>query len=136
MINHRVHRVFHRGHKRNGVGKTLRTLWFFTLCTLWLNFSVLPLKAIPPKDTTKQQFDLNDPRNPHCPCHKYQKQAEEEYQKLMKLKSDGNTTIYKSVIPHRKISFIKLFFNQKKGVARNYSKRKNRKKRNNLCYQF
>lgn len=24
-------------------------------------------------------YDLNDPRNPDCPCHKLQKQAEEEY---------------------------------------------------------
>lgn len=28
---------------------------------------------------TKQQYDINDPRNPDCPCHKYQKLAEEEY---------------------------------------------------------
>jgi hypothetical protein len=25
------------------------------------------------------KFDLNDPRNPDCPCHKLQKQAEQEY---------------------------------------------------------
>ena len=32
-------------------------------------------------DTTlkKQQYNINDPRNPDCPCHKYQKMAEEEY---------------------------------------------------------
>ncbi len=32
----------------------------------------------------KQVFDLNDPRNPDCPCHKYQKMANEEYEKLQK----------------------------------------------------
>lgn len=28
---------------------------------------------------TKQQYPLNDPRNPDCPCHKLQKQAEDEF---------------------------------------------------------
>lgn len=32
----------------------------------------------------KQVFDLNDPRNPDCPCHKYQKMADEEFEKLQK----------------------------------------------------
>ena len=32
----------------------------------------------------KGKFDLNDPRNPDCPCHKYQKIADEEYFKLLK----------------------------------------------------
>lgn len=27
-------------------------------------------------------YDINDPRNPHCPCHKYQKLADDEYRKL------------------------------------------------------
>ncbi len=35
-------------------------------------------------DTTKQ-YALNDPRNPNCPCHKYQKKAEDEYKKLQSL---------------------------------------------------
>ena len=34
-------------------------------------------------------FDINDPRNPHCPCHKYQKLADEEYKKLMATKNKG-----------------------------------------------
>ncbi len=32
----------------------------------------------------KQVFDLNDPRNPDCPCHKYQKMADEEFEQLKK----------------------------------------------------
>lgn len=28
------------------------------------------------------QYDINDPRNPDCPCHKRQKLAEEEYKQL------------------------------------------------------
>ncbi|HEY1039101.1 MAG TPA: hypothetical protein VGF30_06830 [Bacteroidia bacterium] len=31
-------------------------------------------------DTTKVKYDINDPRNPDCPCHKYQQLADEEYQ--------------------------------------------------------
>ena len=29
-----------------------------------------------------QQYDLNDPRNPDCPCHKLQKLADDEYNKI------------------------------------------------------
>ncbi len=32
----------------------------------------------------KAQYDLNDPRNPDCPCHKYQKLADEEFMRLLK----------------------------------------------------
>jgi len=30
------------------------------------------------------KYDLNDPRNPDCPCHKYQKIADEEYARQLK----------------------------------------------------
>jgi hypothetical protein len=41
-------------------------------------------------DTTKKAvstYDINDPRNPDCPCHKYQKLADEEYARLTKNKN-------------------------------------------------
>ncbi|OFY84953.1 MAG: hypothetical protein A3F72_18395 [Bacteroidetes bacterium RIFCSPLOWO2_12_FULL_35_15] len=45
-------------------------------------------------DTTKvrdQQYPLNDPRNPNCPCHKLQKQADDEFAQLNKTKDQfGN----------------------------------------------
>ena len=34
-------------------------------------------------------FDINDPRNPHCPCHKYQKLADEEYKKMLRTGNKG-----------------------------------------------
>ncbi len=34
-------------------------------------------------------FDINDPRNPHCPCHKHQKLADEEYKKLLRAGNKG-----------------------------------------------
>jgi hypothetical protein len=41
------------------------------------------ISAIYIKAQEIQKFDINDPRNPDCPCHKYQKIAEMEYQKLL-----------------------------------------------------
>ncbi len=38
--------------------------------------------AIVKEDSLKSRFNINDPRNPNCPCHKYQKLADEEYKKL------------------------------------------------------
>jgi len=38
-----------------------------------------------------EQFPINDPRNPNCPCHKLQKQAEDEYKNLLANASKGNT---------------------------------------------
>lgn len=35
------------------------------------------------------KYDINDPRNPNCPCHKYQKLADEEYARLTKTKNKG-----------------------------------------------
>lgn len=37
----------------------------------------------------KKEFDLNDPRNPNCPCHKYQKMADNEFINLNK-KNNSN----------------------------------------------
>lgn len=34
-------------------------------------------------DTSKVKYDINDPRNPDCPCHQYQKLAEQEYQQMI-----------------------------------------------------
>jgi hypothetical protein len=34
-------------------------------------------------DTTKVKYDINDPRNPDCPCHKYQQMADEEYKQQL-----------------------------------------------------
>ena len=38
---------------------------------------------LPGKDSLKTKFDLNDPRNPDCPCHAWQKQADKEYKALL-----------------------------------------------------
>lgn len=56
------------------------------LCSLRFIFlffliPVLSFSSVVISDTTKQQYPLNDPRNPDCPCHKYQKLAEDEFNK-------------------------------------------------------
>jgi hypothetical protein len=63
-----------------------------SLCTIrfifsFFFFSQLSFASVA-TDTTKQQYALNDPRNPNCPCHKYQKMAEDEY----KRSHPGNNT--------------------------------------------
>ncbi|MBA3680206.1 MAG: hypothetical protein H0W73_03325 [Bacteroidetes bacterium] len=35
------------------------------------------------EDSLKSEYDIKDPRNPNCPCHKYQKLADEEYRKSL-----------------------------------------------------
>jgi hypothetical protein len=30
-----------------------------------------------------QEYDINDPRNPNCPCHKQQQKADQEYSQLL-----------------------------------------------------
>jgi hypothetical protein len=47
-----------------------------------------------PGDSLKTKYDINDPRNPHCPCHQYQKLADEEFARLQnKEKNNGNVSV-------------------------------------------
>lgn len=53
----------------------------FRVVILFLGFCFLPTTSsasIDP-DTNIVKYDLNDPRNPDCPCHKAQQIAEDEY---------------------------------------------------------
>ena|ERR1035437_6206195 len=76
-------------------------------------------------DSIKNKYDINDPRNPQCPCHIYQKQADEEYNKLQK--KQGNLFAYSvgneifsdnSVTKKHHISFTK--FKRKHGAKKFY----------------
>jgi patatin-like phospholipase/acyl hydrolase len=55
--------------------KFTKSVWLFLFCILFTSFSA--------QDSLKKNYDLNDPRNPQCPCHKYQKQADDEFKKLL-----------------------------------------------------
>lgn len=50
------------------------------ICQWIISFIVFfPLVLSAQNNAGKNKYELNDPRNPDCPCHKLQKQAEEEY---------------------------------------------------------
>ncbi|MGZ4060488.1 MAG: hypothetical protein ACXVPU_15750, partial [Bacteroidia bacterium] len=63
-------------------------------------FSVIPLRLIIllmflstivfSQENNNPKYDLNDPRNPDCPCHKLQKQAEDEYKQMQLDNNIGN----------------------------------------------
>lgn len=73
--------------------KSYNTL-FFSTGFIVLLFLISTQLSFAGTDTTKagdQQFPLNDPRNPNCPCHKLQKQAEDEFAQQNKTKDQfGN----------------------------------------------
>jgi hypothetical protein len=46
------------------------------------NFIILLLFFIASNVMFAQQYDINDPRNPDCPCHKMQQLAEKEFAML------------------------------------------------------
>jgi hypothetical protein len=52
------------------------------------------------QESNGTEYDINDPRNPNCPCHKYQKAADEEYQRelnkqkvYVQIASAGSSTV-------------------------------------------
>lgn len=67
--------------------KAAPLLLFFTIQLLCMN----GFSYVLPADTTKNKYDLNDPRNPNCPCHKHQQQAENEYRQLQSHGNFSNT---------------------------------------------
>jgi|SRR6218665_1242605 len=69
--------------------------------------------------SAQSQYDINDPRNPDCPCHKYQQQAEDEYARMNKAKENAAYT--KSRRKHRQPLIIDLnfrFYKNKKGIKK------------------
>lgn len=53
-------------------------------------------------DSLKRKYSLDDPRNPDCPCRKYQALAEKEYKQANLLSGKQNET--DEVLPASKIS--------------------------------
>jgi hypothetical protein len=67
-MDRKKHRTLRRGHRKIFHVQVLWVLWSFLL----LLFSGSPVVA-------QIQYDINDPRNPDCPCHKMQKEADKEF---------------------------------------------------------
>lgn len=61
--------------------------------SLWLTFLFFLITHISFSQNTGEQYDINDPRNPNCPCHKMQKQADEEYALLMNKEKNNNSNL-------------------------------------------
>lgn len=93
-------------------------------------------------DSTKSKYPITDPRNPACPCHLYQKQADEEYARLFKpqggqqvtLVNDGNFTYGAQKIKQARVS--KRFFAGRKSHSGKMKKRKCFKDRLSRCFHF
>jgi len=50
----------------------------FLILVFFLGIKILNA-SVAKGDSLKSKYELNDPRNPNCPCHKYQKLADEEF---------------------------------------------------------
>jgi hypothetical protein len=79
-----THRTFNRRGRKGYAKNTKRNMEIMKTKSrnrigLW---SVLFLFFHVSNAISQSNFDINDPRNPHCPCHKYQKMADDEYKKL------------------------------------------------------
>jgi hypothetical protein len=82
-------------------------------------------------DSLKNRYSINDPRNPKCPCRKYQKLADKEYAKLSKKEVNQIMTIGRTgslsrkntveVVPRRTQNKKFKFFS---GRNRNYKQEK------------
>lgn len=94
QINMKSH--FQIDKKRRGKFLLWRSLFIFFMLLLFC-----PNKSFASTDSlvgdTTVKYDLNDPRNPNCPCHDAQKKADEEYRKLQEQQAkeqanqNGNT---------------------------------------------
>jgi hypothetical protein len=90
------------------------------LSTLILIFSAIVIYAQPNK---QQKYDINDPRNPDCPCHQQQKIAEKEYRELMDRNGISNKNLFEREI---KSGYVNRS-NFKKYEVKSMHKKKQRK---------
>ena len=128
-----------------------KVVLFILLCLQFSFANALSLK----EDSLSAKYSINDPRNPNCPCHQYQKLADEEFNKLfgkgIKVNSDNDTSNYtnsftgnsngnlESIHTSKKIrirnNFFKIF-DLKKKKRTNRAKVRRLKRNNTACYHF
>ncbi len=126
-----------------------KVLFFILLCCSFCLANALVLKD----DSLK--FDITDPRNPKCPCHKYQKLADEEYRKLLgrevKIKTDNTNSNYSNTFSgnneltsknsggtkkFRSRKWAHSIFNLKKKEGAKKRKVRRLRRDNTTCYHF
>jgi hypothetical protein len=80
-------------------------------------------------DSTKSKYALTDPRNPDCPCHKYQKLADEEYARLLKngKASDSNNKVRAEKISSE-TKYKRKLLRRHKRVGRKHGREKKQRK--------
>lgn len=113
--------------KSKKCGKLSATLFgFFLLVNNHIIANDLPDTCLP-KDSLKNRYALNDPRNPKCPCHLHQKKAEREYKRKLKLDLKVQKTKYSrwSFIASNKKNTISI----KKYLFKNFHSLKPRRKK-------
>jgi hypothetical protein len=117
-------------HKRRA--KIVSSFVFFFLLVS-LNNTVAA--ASTSKDSLKTKYGINDPKNPRCPCHYYQRLAQKEFDKLEKEKNKLLVKIAENVAAKEKSKLLKyrrvgLFKRQTKNYKHLKTKTAKRKKKN------
>ena len=64
---------------------------FFGALRLFILFILFNNTAFS-QNIQNQEYDINDPRNPNCPCHKLQQMADDEYNKIQNDKRNNEQT--------------------------------------------
>ncbi len=102
--------------RKKVISLTLRTITIIACLSLF----VLEAKSIfinsnkTFNDSLIKKYPLSDPRNPNCPCHKYQKKAEKEFHKLNKHKQKSVATGSPLSHPKRGVtSHFPYFYSQR-----------------------
>lgn len=131
--------------------KNNKVLIFILLCFQFSFVNAIDLK----EDSLSAKYPINDPRNPNCECLKYQKLADDEFNKLfgkgIAVNSDNNKSNYtnsftgnsgdniKATHASKKIrirnNFFKIFDLKKKKRTKRTKVRRLRRD-NTACYHF
>jgi hypothetical protein len=64
------------------------------------NFILLILLFISSSAVFAQKYDINDPRNPDCPCHKMQQLAEKEFA-MLNNQNDGTQNVLNQIVKNQ-----------------------------------
>jgi hypothetical protein len=99
------------------------------------NFILFLLFIIASNVTVAQQYDINDPRNPNCPCHKMQQLADKEFAMLTnqdsEVEKDSRKPDNKQVLNDVQLENQKSLNNsieKSRNTSMNYDKVKRRQK--------
>ena len=131
--------------------KNKKTKLFILLCFSFCFANASVLKG----DSLESNYDIKDPRNPNCPCHKYQKLADDEFRKLLgkevKINPDNTNSNYtnsfngnnelnskntNSTKKFRSKKWAHSFFNLKKKKGAKKRKVRRLRRDNTTCFHF